>query len=131
MRQKIYSFNSLTYLIKSFFPDPFPENPLLFPIFPIIPEKESGKSWRKTKIPPYRSKMEFIFKKGTGTVVKPINFYSHLHSSSISHPSGKPMARRSISGKSTSSQRSLASISFSGLTTSSRYLMIQRSKYTR
>lgn len=36
----------------AFFPDSFPENPPLFPIFPIIPEKVSGKVG-ETKILPY------------------------------------------------------------------------------
>ena len=53
----------------------------------------------------------------------------YLQSGSISHPSGNPMTRRSISGKSTKSQRSLASISLSGEIMFRKYLMIQMLKY--
>ena len=54
----------------------------------------------------------------------------HFHNGSSSHPFGNPRALRSISGKSTKSQRSLASISLFGLTTSSKYLIMQISWYT-
>ena len=55
----------------------------------------------------------------------------YCHKGSFSQPKGKPSALRSISGKSTKSQRSLASISLLGEMMLRKYLMMQRSKYVR
>ena len=73
----------------------------------------------------YRTAIKSLFSANCQHNIASLLLCFHCHSGSNSQPSGNPIARRSISGKSMKSQRSLARKSLFGEIISRKYLMMQ------